>query len=296
MLPENWTILALLKWTTAYFKSHHVEQPRATAEILLAHTLGIGRVDLYVQYERILEDGELGRFKGYIRRRTQGEPVAYIVGKKEFWSMDFEVAPSVLIPRPETETLVEAALMIVPEEPMPAPSRILDLGTGSGAVVVALAAERPGHEFYAVDRSQEVLAVAHNNARAHGLDKAITFLQGDWFDSVRDLGPSFDVIVSNPPYISTLDLKELPPEISRHEPREALDGGPDGLDVIRRIVREASDHLAPGGWLLCEIGHDQWGRVEALISSAEAYSDIDVMKDYGGRDRVARAKRIGNGR
>jgi release factor glutamine methyltransferase len=294
MLPETWTILKLLKWTTAYFKSHHVEQPRATAEILLAHTLGVGRVDLYVQYDRLLEEGELGRFKGYITRRIQREPVAYIVGKKEFWSMDFEVAPGVLIPRPETETLVQAALMIVPAEPTPAPSRILDLGTGSGAVVVAMASERPGHKFYAVDRSEEVLSVAQGNARAHGLDKNITFLEGNWFDPVQDQGARFDVIVSNPPYISTRELEELPPEISQHEPREALDGGPDGLDAIRLIVREASDHLAPGGWLLFEIGHDQWVGVEKLMSAAKTYMDMDVMKDYGGRDRVARARRIGN--
>jgi release factor glutamine methyltransferase len=253
-------------------------------------------VDLYVQYERLLEEEELGRFKGYIRRRIQREPVAYIVGKKEFWSMDFEVAPGILIPRPETETLVEAVLMIVPEETTPAPSRILDLGTGSGAVIVAVASERPGHEFYAVDWSREVLAAAQNNARSHGLDKTITFLQGDWFHPVREIVPCFDVIVSNPPYISTPELEDLPPEISRHEPREALDGGPDGLDAIRLIVREASDHLTPGGWLLFEIGHDQWDRVEELISSAKAYCDIDVIKDYGGRDRVARARRIDNRR
>jgi release factor glutamine methyltransferase len=296
MLPETWTILKVLKWTTAYFKSHHVEQPRATAEILLAHTLGVGRVDLYVQYDRPLEEDELGRFKEYIRRRIQREPVAYIVGKKEFWSMDFDVSPDVLIPRPETETLVEAALMIVPAEPTAAPLKIVDLGTGSGAVVVAVASERPGHEFYAVDRSEEVLAVAQGNARAHGLDKTVTFLQGDWFDAIRGKGLCFDVIISNPPYISTPELEELPPEISRHEPWEALDGGADGLDAIRLIVREASDYMAPGGWLLFEIGHDQWARVEKLMSAAKAYSDIDVMKDYGRRDRVARARRIGNSR
>lgn len=294
MLPETWTILKLLKWTTAYFKSHHVEQPRATAEILLAHTLEVGRVDLYVQYERLLEEGELGRFKGYIRRRVQREPVAYIVGKKEFWSMDFEVTPSVLIPRPETETLVEAALTIVPAEPMPAPLRILDLGTGSGVVVVAVASERPDHEFYAVDRSEEVLAVAQGNAQIHGLDKTITFLYGDWFDPIPEQGRHFDVIVSNPPYISTRELEELPPEISRHEPRKALDGGPDGLDAIGLIIREASDHLVPGGLLLLEIGHDQWARVEKLMSAAKVYSDLDVIKDFNGHERVARARVVGN--
>jgi release factor glutamine methyltransferase len=295
MLPETWTILKLLKWTTAYFESHHVEQPRPTAEILLAHTLRVGRVDLYVQYDRLLEERELGRFKGYIRRRIQREPVEYIVGKKEFWSMNFEVAPGVLIPRPETETLVEAALVIVPEEAALSPSRILDLGTGSGAVVVAMASERPGHKFYAVDRSREVLSVAQGNARAHGLDKNITFLQGNWFDPVHDQGAHFDVIVSNPPYIPTRELEKLPPEISQHEPREALDGGLEGLDAIRLIVSEAPDHLAPGGWLLFEIGHDQWVRVEKLMSAAKTYMDIDVIKDYGGRDRVARARRVANG-
>lgn len=294
MLPETWTILKLLKWTTAYFKSHHVEQPRATAEILLAHTLGVGRVDLYVQYDRLLEEGELGRFKGYIKRRIQREPVAYIVGKREFWSMDFEVTPDVLIPRPETETLVESVLMIVPAEPTPTPLKILDLGTGSGAVVVAVASERPDHEFYAVDRSEEVLAVAQGNARTHGLDKTITFLRGDWFDPVREQGHHFDVIVSNPPYISTRELEELPPEIGRHEPWKALDGGPDGLDAIRLIIREASDHLVPGGWLLFEIGHDQWARVEKLMSAAKAYNDLYVIKDYSGHERVARARGVGN--
>jgi len=294
MPPETWTILKLLTWTTAYFKSHDVEQPRATAEILLAHTLGVRRVDLYVQYERLLEEGELGRFKGYIKRRVQREPAAYIVGKREFWSMDFEVTPSVLIPRPETETLVEAVLAIVPAEQTPAPLRILDLGTGSGAVVVAVASERPNHEFYAVDRSEEVLAVARGNAKIHGLDKTITFLHGDWFDPVREEGQHFDVIVSNPPYIATSELEELPPEIGRHEPWKALDGGPDGLDAIRLIVVEASDHLLPGGWLLFEIGHDQWVRVKKLISAAGAYSDLSVIKDYSGHERVARARRVGN--
>lgn len=294
MLPETWTILKLLKWTTAYFKSHHVEQPRATAEILLAHTLRVGRVDLYVQYDRVLEGRELERFKGYIKRRTQREPVAYIVGKKEFWSMDFEVTPCVLIPRPETETLVEAALMIVPSEPTPSPLRILDVGTGSGAVVIAVASERPNHEFYATDRSQEVLAVAESNARTHGLDKTITFLYGDWFDPVREQGHRFDLIVSNPPYIATRELEGLSPEISRQEPWEALDGGPDGLNAIRLIIRDASDYLVPGGWLLFEIGHDQWARVKKLLSEAQDYSDIDVIKDYGGRDRVVRARGVGN--
>ncbi len=294
MLPETWTILKLLKWTTTYFKSHDIEQSRAAAEMLLAHTLGIGRVDLYVQYDRPLESHELELFKGFIQRRIQREPVAYIVGKKEFWSVDLKVTSDVLIPRPETETLVETAFTIVPPEPAPAPApaplRILDLGTGSGAIVLAIASERPGHTFYAVDRSEKALAVALDNARMRGLDKAITFLQGNWFDPVRDLGRYFDVIVSNPPYISSHEFKVLPPEITQYEPREAFLGGPDGLEAIRLIIKEASDHMVPGGWLLFEIGHDQWAAVEKLIAGSGAYGDWTVIKDYSGHDRVVRTK------
>jgi len=290
MLPETWTILRILEWTTAYFKSHHLEQPRAAAEMLLAHALGVGRVDLYVQYDRQLEVEELEVFKGFIQRRIQREPVAYIVGKKEFWSMDLKVTPDVLIPRPETETIVEAALTIIPAKPGQAPLRFLDLGTGSGAIALAMASERPGQSFYAVDRSEKALAVAQDNARAHDLDKAITFLQGDWFDPVRDRGRYFDVIVSNPPYISSHEFEDLPPEITQHEPREALEGGSDGLAAIRLIIKQASDPMVSGGWLLFEIGHGQWAAVDELISGVKTYSDWAVIKDYSGHDRVVRAK------
>ena len=292
MPPETWTILKLLKWTTAYFKSHHIEQPRAAAEILLAHTLGIGRVDLYVQYDRPLESHELEVFKRFIQRRIQREPVAYIVGKKAFWSMDLKVTPDVLIPRPETETLVEAALTIIPLEIGSAPLKILDLGTGSGAVVLALASERPVHRFYAVDRSEKALAVALDNARMLDLNKAITFLQGNWFDSVRELVHYFDVIVSNPPYISSHEYKALAPEIAQYEPREALDGGSDGLDAIRLIIKETARYIVPGGRLVFEIGYDQWTAVEKLIEGSGAYSEWAVIKDYSGHDRVVRTRTI----
>ena len=296
MLPETWTILKLLKWTTAYFKSHRIEQARAAAEMFLAHTLGVGRIDLYVQYDRPLESRELEIFKGFVQRRMRREPVAYIVGKKEFWSMDLKVTSDVLIPRPDTETLVETAFTIVPPEPGPSPLNILDLGTGSGAIVLAMASERPSHSFYAVDRSEKALAVARDNARMRELDKTITFLRGNWFDPVRNLGRYFDVILSNPPYVSSHEFEVLPPEITQYEPLEALDGGSDGLEAIRLIIKQASDSMVPGGWLLFEIGHDQWAAVEKLIAGSGAYSDWVVIKDYSGHDRVVRTRATGNKR
>ncbi len=290
MPPETWTILKLLKWATAYFESHHIEQPRAASEILLAHTLSVGRVDLYTQYDRPLELKELGVFKEFIQRRIQKEPVAYIVGQKGFWSLDLEVTPDVLIPRPETEVLVETALSIVPPEPLPKPLSILDLGTGSGAIVLALASERAGHRFYGVDCSNKALAVAQNNARRHGVEGAITFLQGNWFEAVEDRRRHFDLIVSNPPYIPNPDFEMLPLEISQYEPRQALDGGPDGLNAIRHIVEQAPAYMTPGGWLLFEIGYNQRASVERLMRASGAYTDFFVIKDYSGFDRVVRAR------
>ncbi len=290
MQPDAWTILKILNWTTDYFKSHHIEQPRAAAEILLAHTLDVERIYLYIQYDRPMEPRELEAFRGLIRRRLQKEPVAYIVGKKGFWTLDQKVSRDVLIPRPETETLVEAALEIIPKELLPRPLNILDLGTGSGAVVLALATERTGHHFFATDCSDKALAIAKENARTHALDHAVTFLQGNWFDALADQGPYFDVIVSNPPYVSHGDFETLPPECSQYEPRKALDGGPDGLDAIRLIIKEAPEHMNPGGWLLFEIGYDQRASVERLLMVSGAYVDVATTKDYSGLDRVIRAR------
>lgn len=293
MPPEAWTILKLLKWTTTYFTSHHIEQPRAAAEILLAHTLGVGRVDLYIQYDRPVEPRELVVFKELIQRRLQREPVAYIVKEKGFWSLDLKVTPDVLIPRPETEVLVEAALSIIPPATSPRPFEVLDLGTGSGAIVLALARERSGHRFYAVDNSQKALAVAQDNTRRYGLEAAVTFLLGNWFDAVGDRHGCFDLIVSNPPYISSPDLERLPLEVSRYEPREALDGGPDGLDAIRLIIERAAAHMSPGGWLLFEIGYNQRASVETLLAASMSYADVAVIKDHSGFDRVVRARSKG---
>ncbi len=281
-----WTILDVLKWTASHFASHHIESPRASAEILLAHALGLNRIDLYLRYDQPLAEEELAGFKPLIRRRLKREPVAYITGTKEFWSMPLEVSPDVLIPRPETECLVAAALEIL--DALPAGARALDLGAGSGAVILALASERPGHLYFASDVSLTSLRTAKQNARRRGLAASAAFFAGDWCAPLKPDGPGFDLILSNPPYIRTGDIDGLQPEISRWEPRQALDGGEDGLGHIRRIIAAAGAHLNRSGALLMEIGHDQAPAVAAAAGQSGKYAGVDFLKDYSGIDRVAR--------
>jgi release factor glutamine methyltransferase len=291
MLPEDCrTILGLLRWASDYLKTHQIEQPRTSAEILLGHTLGLARADLYVQYDRPLQPEELRRFKMFISRRLQREPVAYIIGEKGFWSLDLKVTRDVLIPRPETEILVETALSIIPPESRGRPLRILDLGTGSGAVVLALAKERPGHKYVGVDISRKAIDIARTNARDHELEDSIAFLCGSWFHPMGRQKASFDVVVANPPYVGRKELEALSPDISEYEPLLALDGGPDGLAALRIIIMEAPGYIHRGGWLLLEIGHGQRVGVERLFLESDAYCDISVVRDYGGIDRVIRAK------
>jgi release factor glutamine methyltransferase len=287
---KAWTTLALLNWTITYFESHGIEQPRAGAEILVAHALGMERIGLYLHYDRPVEPKELETLKGFIRRRLQREPVAYIVGEKGFWSLDLHVNLDVLIPRPETEMLVEAALKLIPLKTGPRPLSVLELGTGSGAVIIALAVERPGHRFAAVDISPGALSVASANAKRHGVEDRIDFLQGKWFEPVRHQGGCFDLVVSNPPYVARSAFETLAPEIVQYEPREALDGGADGLDAIGLIVAQGPAHICRGGWLLMEIGSDQGSRVESLVRGAGVYDEFSIVKDFTGLDRVMRAR------
>jgi len=282
----SWTILDLLKWTTDYFGRHAIDSPRATAEILLAHTLAVKRIDLYLKYDQPLNPAELQHYKALIKRRTAREPVAYIVGTKEFWGLDFAVAPGTLIPRPETECLVEQALEVIDAAAPRRPLHILELGTGSGAVVSALAKERPGHCFYASDRSYQTLVVARRNTAANGLAKGVHFFSGDWFSPLSPSRIHMDLLVSNPPYISSDVIPTLQPEIHQFEPVTALDGGPDGLDCIRSIIAQAPFYLQPGGWLLLETGHDQHAAIERFVDTLTAYDRVDFGKDYSGYDRI----------
>lgn len=282
-----WTILSLLKWTTSYFTSHDIDNPRSTAEVLLAHVLKLKRIDLYLQYDRPMHADELAPYKALIKRRAAREPVAYITGTREFWSLDFKVNRHVLIPRPETECLVEAALKVIREGEAGKPQRLLELGTGSGAVVTALASQEPGHQYFASDISIEALGVARENSISLG-QAGIHFFIGDWLAPVRRDKACFDLIVSNPPYISRGDIKELQPEIHRYEPIRALDGEDDGLGCLRRIIIAAPDCLNPGGVLLLEIGYGQEEGVADIARQTGQYDEIAFDKDYSGIPRVAR--------
>jgi release factor glutamine methyltransferase len=292
--PE-WTIIKLLKWTTSYFESHDIEGPRIEAEILLAHVLQVQRIDLYLQYDRPLSENELSQFKSLIKRRIKKEPVAYIVGSKEFWSMDFMVSKDVLIPRPETEFLVEAAINLLPQD-SPSnensmPKRILELGTGSGAVVLALISVLPGHLFFASDRAAAAAILARQNAEHHGFESKVNFFCADWFEAFKNKRPVFDMIVSNPPYISSRVVGELQPEIVRYEPISAIDGSEDGLACIRHIIYTAHRYLRSKGHLLLEIGYDQKHDVRKIIDSCEKYENIVYTKDYSGYDRIVQMRK-----
>ncbi|HDI60173.1 MAG TPA: peptide chain release factor N(5)-glutamine methyltransferase [Desulfobacteraceae bacterium] len=285
-LPLPWSVLKLLRRAAEHLEEQGIDSPRAAAEILLAHALGCRRIDLYLRHDQPVEAAERDRFRDLVRRRLRREPVAYITGFREFWSLPLAVDPSVLIPRPETECLVEAALAVLPRSTVPQPRRILDLGTGSGAVVLALAKERPGHRFVASDCSAAAIAIARSNARRLALLDRLEIVVGDWFAPFRPCR-AWDLIVSNPPYIAAPILDGLAPEVAAFEPRLALDGGLDGLDCLRRLIAEAPAHLSSGGFLILEIGADQRRPVRDLAQQTAAYQCIDFRADYAGRDRVA---------
>jgi release factor glutamine methyltransferase len=276
---ESWKPLELVRWTTAYFGRHGIASPRLDAEVLLAHVLGCARLDLYVRFEQPVEPRERERFRELIQRRAvERVPVAYLTGEREFWSRSFAVTPDVLVPRPETETLVRAALDR-------APARALDFGTGSGVIATVVGLESPATQLFALDRSRAALAIAASNFARHGLRDRVSLVCADRLGALRG---RFDLIVANPPYVETSELDRVAPEL-RHEPRMALDGGSDGLAVVRRLIDEAPARLSPGGWLLMEIGAGQAERVTALLASAGA-SSREVIRDLAGIERVVAAR------
>jgi release factor glutamine methyltransferase len=277
---RTWTPLQLLGWTQDYFARNRVDAPRLTAELLLAHALGCDRVRLYLDFDKPLGAPELERYRGLVKRRAEGEPTAYLTGTREFFAHRLAVDARVLIPRPETELLAEAALAALPEG-----GAALDLGTGSGALAIALQLGRPGASVTAVDLSPEALAVAAANAAALGA--RVTFLQGDLFAPL-DPGARFDVIVSNPPYLPTGELAGLQREVLR-EPLLALDGGADGLDVLRRIVAEAPRRLGPGGTLVLEM-HESHRESLPRLCLAAGFASAEARPDLAGLPRLVVAR------
>jgi release factor glutamine methyltransferase len=284
MASETWTVRRLLEWTEDFLRKKQVESPRLESQILLAHALGCTKIDLYVRHEEEPPEDRRTAFREMIRKRAEGMPVAYLVGHREFYSLSFDVTPAVLIPRPETETLVLEALRLL--KPLDAP-RVLDLGTGSGCIAVSLAKQHKAARVTAVDISPAALAVAAGNAAKHGVADRIGFLEGDLFAPVA--GQTFDVIVSNPPYIAHAEFPTLDPGVRDYEPRPALDGGPDGLDVYRRLAAAAAGFLAPGGTILVEVGATQAPAVRELL--AAKLEPGPTFKDAAGRPRVVTARR-----
>lgn len=294
-MPRNalndWTIIKILSWTESYFNRHAIDSPRLTAEMLLAHSLGIERLDLYLQHDRPLQKNELSDFKQLIKRRKQKEPVAYIIKEKGFFESDFEVSHHVLIPRPDTETIVEAALKVLAPGPGAfEPKTVLDLGTGSGAIIVSMAKALPDHFYVAGDVSRRALAVAKRNARKIARDR-ICFFAGSWCSALKP-DQQFDLIVSNPPYIPKKDIQTLQPEVKEFEPLLALDGGDDGLGCFRSILSEAHHYLAPGGTLLLEMGFDQKEGMLDILRLYSQYSDHEFIRDMAGHNRVVLIKKI----
>ena len=277
---EVWRIDTILNWTKQYFGEKGVENPRLDAEVLLSHILRKDRLYLYVNFDQPLEGAELAAFRAAVKKRAARLPVAYITGEKEFMGLDFQVTPAVLIPRPDTEILIEAALKTLGSADSP---RILDIGTGSGAICISMLVNLPSAEAVTVDISPEAILVAKSNAERHGVSQRLTFCQGDLFNPVK--GQVFSAILSNPPYIPEADILTLTPEV-RQEPNLALAGGKDGLDFYRRIIQEGRNYLAPNGFIAMEVGIGQARQVADLAEKSGYFIVSEIVKDYGGIERV----------
>jgi release factor glutamine methyltransferase len=288
MSEPTWTLGALLDWTAKHLAQKSAEFPRLDAEVLLAHVVGCKRIDLYgLRFAEPASAEIRQQYKDLIRRRIEGCPVAYLVGKKEFHALEFAVSPAVLIPRPDSEHVVLEGINLAKSLPAP---RILDIGTGSGNLAVTLAKALPTAQVTATDQSAEALKVAAANAAKHGVLERMRFLQGDLLAPVSE-EETFDVIVSNPPYIAQDDIDKLPPGVRDFEPRLALDGGPGGFGVFNRLVEDAPARLKTGGYLLVEIGAPQEQLARARIAQNSNYELTPTIHDYSGHPRVLKARR-----
>jgi release factor glutamine methyltransferase len=289
--PEAWTIGRLLVWTADYLKRQGSESPRLDAELLLAHSLTCQRIELYTQYDVVVDEPTRARFRDLVKQRAEGMPVAYLLGRREFYSLNFHVSPDVLIPRPETEFAVIAVLDRLKERAGDAtPARIVDVGTGSGAIAVTVAKHAPQAEVTAIDISPTALAIAQRNAEENQVAERIRFVAGDLLADLPGQ-EQFDIVVSNPPYVSESEFAELSPEVARYEPRQALVAGEQGTEVIARLIPQAAERLVAGGWLMMEISPMIAEAVVQLLAADDRFEPAAVMKDLAGRQRIIQARR-----
>ncbi len=291
---ERWTVQRLLEWTTAHLEKNGSESARLDAEILLAHSRQCERIQLYTQFNEELATPERNQFRELVKRRSRLEPVAYLVGFREFFSLNFIVSPDVLIPRPDTETLVIEALEYLKEFPR---ASVLDIGTGTGCIPICLASRMKMISLTAIDKSPAALNIAKQNGQKHQVDDRIRFLEGDLFEAFNhenETGKNqkFDLIVSNPPYIRIDEMETLSPDVKLHEPAMALQAGVDGLDIIRKLIQQAPAWLKPGGVLMMEMDSLQSGEISNLINNNSQYESCKVFKDLAQKDRVVFAKTV----
>jgi release factor glutamine methyltransferase len=285
-MSDEWTVRRIIDWTTAHLKKYGSDTPRLETEILLAHARGCRRIELYTRFDEVLSEKERSTMRDLVRRRAQSEPVAYLVGHREFFGLDFRVTPAVLIPRPDTETLVVELVDVA--KPLAAP-RILDIGTGSGCIAIAAAVNLPSAQITVTDASEAALAVARENAESHKVTDRIRFHSGDLFGPL-DTNERFDIVASNPPYIADHEKETLQNDVRKYEPHEALFSGPTGLEVLFRLVDQAPDFLNAGGTLMLEISPEQASAVVARMEASGKYRDMRVVKDLPGMARVVRAQ------
>ncbi len=326
---ESWTVGRLLQWTADYLAGHGSDSSRLDAEVLLAHAIGCQRIELYTAFDEQPADNTRSTFRDLVRRRAEGTPVAYLVGRREFYSLSFRVTPDVLIPRPETELLVVAALDLAKAEGQqrqgdretgrqgdsaadhdspgfPSPLEIADVGTGSGVIAVCLAKHLPACRVTAIDISAAALAVAAENAKTHGVADRIEFVESNLFERVggqgaevrgqgsgsdRTVNPAFDFIVSNPPYVGQSELERLAPDVRKFEPQMALLAGPRGTEVIERLIPQAAERLRPGGHLLMEVSPMIHDAVRELLDSDGRFELGPTIKDLARLPRVVQAMR-----
>ena len=286
----GWRVLDLIRVSTEFLASKGVDSPRLTAELLLVHALDCKRIDLYTRFDQITPPAALDRFRELIRQRAGRRPTQYLLGRCEFMSLEFAVNEHVLIPRPETELLVEAACRHAAAMASP---RVADVGAGCGCIGLALAHRATDARVFLTDISEPALRVARANAKALGVDARAAFLHGDLFEPIekRGLRAGLDMVASNPPYVAAGEFETLPPEVRDHEPRLALDGGPDGLDFYRRFVTQAPDFLKPSGFLLLEMPDGRANPIRSLVDESATLDVVEIIKDYGRVERVLVAQR-----